>query len=244
MKDDYFSIEREPALGGGPFESDPAERRAASAESVPSELETLRDSVANEPALPQHRDHARWSQWLAEKRSRCTLAGNLGVTLAAALLGGPFAILGAFFTHQQGVGWLVFPIVFAPIVEELLKQSGMIYLVEKKPYRVFAWWQFVFAAVLSALAFAAIENFVYIQVHSLRADADDVARLAHFRWTVCTSMHLVSASIASLGMIRVWQKQLRQGRPAELSDAFGFFAVAMIVHGVYNTWAIFWGPEF
>ena len=242
MKDEYFSIEHEPALGGGRFEPDPAERKAAAAGSVPSDLETLRDSVANEPALPEQCDAGRWSRWLAERRSRCTLAGNLGVTLAAALLGGPFAILGALLTHQQGIGWLVYPIVFGPIIEELLKQSGMIYLVEKKPYRVFAWWQFVFAAVVSALTFAAIENLVYIQVHSLQAGAGDLARLARFRWTVCTSMHVVCAAIASGGMIRVWRRQLRQGRPAELSDAFGFFAAAMIVHGVYNTWAIFLGP--
>lgn len=244
MKDEYFSIEHEPALGDSRFEPDPAERKAASVGSPPSELEDLRDSVTGEPALPRHCDAGRWSRWLTRRRSRCSLAGNLSVTLAAALLGGPFAIFGALFTPQQGIGHLVYPIVFAPIIEELLKQSGMIYLVEKKPYRVFAGWQFVFAAVVSALTFATIENVVYVQVHSLQASAGDVARLAHFRWIVCTSMHVLCTAIASAGMIRVWRKQLRQGRPAELSDAFGFFAAAMVVHGLYNTWAIFLGPEF
>ena len=242
MKDEYFSIEHEPALGGTRFEPDPAERKAAPLGSTPSELEALRDSVAAEPALPQVCDPGRWFQWLAGRRSRCTVTGNLGVTLVVALLGGPFAILGALLTPGQGIGRLIYPIVFGPIVEELLKQSGMVYLVEKKPYRVFASWQFVFAAVVSALTFAAIENLVYIQLYSFQASAGDVARLARFRWTVCASMHVVCAAIASGGMIRVWRRQLRQGRPAELSDAFGFFAAAMIVHGVYNTWAIFLGP--
>jgi RsiW-degrading membrane proteinase PrsW (M82 family) len=244
MKDEYFSSEHEPALTGGRFEPDPAERKAAPVGTPPSELEALRDSVANEPALPEHLDASRWPEWLARRRSQCTPAGNLSITLAAALLGGPFAILGALLTQQRGIAFLVYPILFAPIIEELLKQSGMIYLVEKRPYRVFASWQFVFAAVVSALTFASIENLVYIQVHSLQASAEDVARVARFRWPVCTSLHVICAIIASGGMIRVWRKQLREGRPAKLSDAFGFFAAAMIVHGVYNTWAIFWGPEF
>ena len=237
MKDEYHSIEHEPALGGGRFEAVPAS-------SAPTELEALRDSVTNEPALPRHGDPGRWSRWLARRRSRCTLVGNLGVTLAAALLAGPFAILGALLTPQQGIGQLVYPIVFAPVVEELLKQSGMIYLVEKKPYRVFAWWQFVFAALVSALTFAAIENLAYIQIQSWQAGPGEVARMVRFRWTVCTSVHVVCAAIASGGMIRVWRRQLRHGRPAELSDAFGFFAAAMIIHGIYNTWAVLFGPEF
>jgi len=244
MKDEYFSINDEPALGGGRFEPDPAERKAAAVGSAPSELEAIRDSVTSEPALPEHRDVGRWPQWLARKRSQCTLSGNLSFTLGAALLGGPFAILGALLTTQQGIGQFVYPIVFAPVVEELLKQSGMIYLLEKKPYRVFTSWQFVFAAVVSALTFASIENLVYIQGHALHAGAEDIARMSHFRWTVCTSVHVVCATIASGGMIRVWRRQLQQARPAKLSDALGFFSAAMIVHGVYNTWAMFFGPEF
>ena len=244
MNDEYFSIDNEPALSGGRFKPDPAERKAAPLGSAPSELEAIRDGVTSEPALPEYRDPSRWPQWLARKRSQCTLTGNLGFTLAAALLGGPFAILGALLTTQQGIGQFIYPIVFAPVVEELLKQSGMIYLLEKKPYRVFASWQFVFAALVSALTFASIENLVYIQSHLLHAGAHAIAQVSHFRWTVCTSVHVVCAIIASGGMIRVWRRQLRQARPAKLSDAFGFFAAAMILHGAYNTWAIFLGPQF
>jgi len=244
MKDKHFSIDDEPALGGGRFEPDPAEQRAAGVDRPPDELEALRDSVGSEPALPKHHDPDQWTRWLSRKQSQCTAAGNLGVTLLAALLGGPFAIVGALVAGHRGFGPVVYVIVFGPVVEELLKQSGMTYVLEKKPYRIFSTWQFVFSAVLSGLAFAAIENLVYIHRFAAAANIKDVGRLAFYRWTVCTALHVTCAVIASLGLIRVWKRQLRDGRPADLAAAVPFFAAAMIAHGLYNLVATYFGPEF
>ena len=67
------------------------------------------------------------------------------------------------------MGRYLYLIVFGPVIEELAKQSGMTYLLEKKPYRVFAAWQFLFVALLSGLGFAVIENLVYIYVYARRA---------------------------------------------------------------------------
>ena len=241
MKNKYLSTDHEPALGGGRFEVDPAEQRAARVDRPPEETEALRDSVADEPALPQHRDTQQWSRWLQQKRSDCTLSGNLAVTLLAALVSGPFAILGALTVGRQGIAALVYVVVLGPIVEELLKQSGMTYLLEKKPYRVFSAWQFVFAGATAGLAFGVIENLVYIHVYAPLGsmEAEDIARMAAFRWSVCTSLHVGCATIASLGLVRVWKKQLADGRPAELSRAFGWFAVAIVLHGLYNFGAFF-----
>ena len=239
MDSRYLSTDHEPALGGGRSQPDPAEHRAAPIDRPAGELETLRDSVAAEPALPQLDDPDRWNRWLAEKRRGCTLSGNLGVTVLAAVLGGPFAVLGALMAGRPGVSYVLYAVVFGPVVEELLKQSGMTYLLEKKPYRVFAGWQFTFAAAVSGLSFAVIENLAYIHVYAPASDVTDVAAMATFRWTVCTSLHLVCAVIASLGLRRVWKRQIRDGRPADLSAAFPWFAAAMIVHGLYNTAAMF-----
>ena len=240
MDEEYLSTDHEPALGGGHFEPDPAEQRAAPLERPPEETEMLRDSPANEPALPQHRDPGQWARWLQEKRLGCTWSGNLGVTVLAALLSGPFAIVGALMAGRQGTTFgQVYAIVFGPVVEELLKQSGMTYLLEKRPYRVFAAWQFVFAALVSGLTFAAIENVVYIQFYAPLSGVKDVEALAAFRWAVCTPLHVICAVIASLGLVRVWHRQLQDGRPAELSAAFPFVAAAMVVHGAYNFGAMF-----
>ena len=239
MDDEHFSIEHEPALGGGPFRGDPSEARAAPTDRVPDELEALRDSIAAEPALADHRDPGQSSAWLAQKRAGCTLAGDLSVTFLAAVLGGPAAVLGAFMAGQQGAGRLMYLILFGPIIEELLKQSGMIYLVEKKPYRVFAAWQFVFAAGVSGAVFATIENLVYIHLYAPLGGVEDVAGLAAFRWAFCTPLHVGCSLIASVGLMRAWVRQQAAGRPLELSDAFGWFAVAIGVHGLYNLVALF-----
>ncbi len=239
VKEKYLSTNHEPAIGGGRFETDPAEKRAAAVDRSPEEIDVLRDSVANEPALPQHADPQQWNCWLQQKRRDCTLSGNLAVTLLAAVASGPFAILGALTIGRQGVASLVYVVLLGPVVEELLKQSGMTYLLEKKPYRLFAAWQFVFAGAMAGLAFGVIENLVYIHVYAPLGGVKDVARLAAFRWVVCTSLHVGCATIASLGLVRVWKRQLADGRPAELSAAFGWFAAAIVLHGLYNLGAVF-----
>jgi RsiW-degrading membrane proteinase PrsW (M82 family) len=136
-------------------------------------------------------------------------------------------------------GWygILYIVIVAPVIEELLKQSGMIYLLEKKPYRVFAAWQFVFSALLSALVFATIENLLYINVYARSADLISHEAFAYFRWTVCTALHMGCSAIASMGMIHVWKKH-------DLSVAFSYFVVAMAVHGCYNFVAIFFDKLF
>jgi RsiW-degrading membrane proteinase PrsW (M82 family) len=244
MKDKYFSIDHEPALGGGRPEPDPAEKRAADTGRDADEMEALRDSIANQPALAGHRDPGQWTRWIERKRSECTLRGNLGVTLLAAVFGGPFAILGALISGQPGLLPMMYVVLFGPVAEEVLKQSGMTFVLEKKPYRVFAAWQFVFAGVVSGLMFGAIENLVYVHLYFNAAGvpAQKLAPLAEFRWTVCMPLHALWAAIASLGLVRAWKRQLRRGGPADLSAAFGWFIVAIGLHGLYNLAASLIGP--
>jgi len=239
MDDEYFSTDHEPALHGGPCEPDPAEERARPADREAGELEALRDSVAAEPALSQHADPRQWDRWLDARRRECTPIGDLAVTLAVALASGPFAIVGALMAGQQGVPGYLYAIVFGPVVEELLKQSGMTYLLEQKPYRVFATWQFVFAAAMAGLTFGAIENLVYIHVYAPAGGVRDIEAMAAFRWAVCLPLHVVCAMIASLGLVRAWRRQLDQGGPVELSAAFPWFVAAMVLHGAYNAVAAF-----
>jgi len=209
---------------------------------APDEISAIRDSVRNEPALGSGDGQPYLGRWIERKRAQCSVAGNLAVAFLAALLGGPFAVLGAFMQGVQGPHrWYgyAYAVVFGPVVEEFLKQSGMIYLLEKKPYRVFAAWQFMFSAVLSALGFAAIENLLYIHVY---VDMSKLARpdlFVQYRWAVCTALHVICSTIASLGMIRVWKKQLADGKAADLGVAYRYFAAAIALHGLYNLAAIF-----
>ena len=91
---------------------------------------------------------------------------------------------------------------------------------------------------------AAVENVVYIHRFAAVASIKEVGQLAAYRWTVCTALHVGCAVIVSLGLIRAWKRQLRDGRPADLADALPFFTVAMIAHGLYNLVATYLGPDF
>ncbi|MHC4396482.1 MAG: PrsW family glutamic-type intramembrane protease [Planctomycetota bacterium] len=244
MKEEYLSSKFEPTRREGGFEADPAEKKAAKVNAKQDELASIRDSVLNEPAVTLRKDEPHLGKWIEQKRAQCSIGGNLGVAFLAAILGGPFAVLGAFMAGSEGWSGALYMVVFAPVLEELLKQSGMIYLLEKKPYRVFASWQFVFSALVSAFVFATIENFLYINVYIHPAALKDPAVFAGFRWTVCTGVHMFCSAIASLGMIRVWKKQLRDGKAAELNVAFMYFAVAMALHGAYNLAALFLNSYF
>jgi RsiW-degrading membrane proteinase PrsW (M82 family) len=238
-KDKRFSVDFEPALGHGPITPDPSEERAAPVDDRAGPLERLRDSVANEPAMSGRYDPRLFGRWVKWKRRRCSLAGNLAVTLLVAAVSGPLAVVGALVTADPGFGRYLYVLVFGPVVEELAKQAGMIYLLERKPWRLFAAWQFVFSAVVAGFAFSAIENVLYVTVYAADAGPEAQARLAAFRWAVCTPMHIACATIASFGLIRAWWKSIHESRPADLSTAFPMVVLAMLVHGSYNLVAVF-----
>ena len=241
---DYFDVNAEPANFPGRFEPDPTEQIVPFIDGHEDEIATLRDSVLNEPAFSNTVTQTELTRWIRQKRSRCTLVGNWSITLLAALAAGPFAVLGAFMTGRQTIYALLYAVLFAPVVEELLKQSGMIYLLEKKPYRLFTAWQFIIAAAISAAVFAAIENVFYFNFYvNLRA-LDDPQAFILWRWTVCVGLHVTCSVIASFGLIRVWKRQLADGRAADLGYGFVPFAVAMGLHGLYNLSVSLFHPHF
>lgn len=244
MKREYLSSRFEPARQNRGFNCDPAEKTADKCNGKQGEIESIRDSVFNEPAITHKEDQLHLGRWIEKKRAECSVAGNLAVAVLAALLVGPFAIIGAFMAARQQWYGLLYIVVVAPVVEEILKQAGMIYLLEIKPYRVFAAWQFVFSALVGAFVFASIENLLYIHIYPYRQTVADPVQFATFRWTVCTSLHLACSVIASMGMIRVWKKQLTDGKAADLSIAFPYFLTAMVIHGSYNLAAIFFSRLF
>lgn len=242
--DDYFDVRNEPWLNEGTFRTDPSERKTPPAAGGDDELTTRQNSVEYEPALTGKLEQPYIGDWIQEQRRRCSFVGNLGVTLLAALIGGPFAVVGAFMAGRQTSVAILYTVLFAPVIEELLKQSGMIFLLEKKPYRLFSAVQFLFAAFISALIFASIENLIYIHLYTVAEELENPANYALFRWTVCTGLHVVCSIIASLGLIRLWKRQQADGRVIDLAWAYPFFAAAMVIHGLYNLTISIWNPTF
>lgn len=241
---DHNSVWNEPNMFQGSFRPDPSEQAAEATDGSQDEISTMRDLVTNEPAFTGRLEQAELGSWLQERRSQCSIGGNLLVTVLAALIAGPFAVIGVFMSSSQTGVRLLYMILFAPIIEELLKQSGMVYLLEKKPYRVFSVWQFVAAAIISSLIFSAVENVLYIYVYTHPEQFSNPQAFALFRWTVCTPLHVACSVIASIGLINVWQRQLADGRAADLSIAYRYFIVAMSIHGIYNLAAVLINPRF
>ena len=244
MNKNHLSVHNEPALTGGVHHVDPAEQRAENRIEAREEIDELRDSVRNEPWATSATEGPTYGQWLVRKRHETSLGFKVWCTLVAAITGGLFAILGAFMAGQQGLIQVIYIVVFGPVIEELLKQSGMIYLLERRPERVFAAWQFVFVGAVSALIFATIENLLYINVYAASTEMANPEGFAQFRWSVCTTLHMCCSVIASLGLIRVWRRIDERGQPADLSYAFPLFAIAIVVHGAYNLFALFWTDIF
>lgn len=241
---DYFDVNSEPTNFQGRFSPDPTEQTVPPIDGHEDEISTIRDSVHNEPAWTSEQKQSELKQWIADKRAKCTLSGNLAVTLLAALAAGPLAIVGVFMTGRQTIFAILYGVLFAPVIEELLKQSGMIFLLEKKPYRLFSGWQFIIAAIISAALFSTIENLIYIHVYVDPKSLNDPLAFACFRWTVCMLLHISCSVIASLGLIRVWKRQLMDGRAADLAHAFVPFAAAMVLHGAYNLAVALINPTF
>jgi len=238
-RDPRFSVRDEPWLKSGGFEADPAEARPASPPGVEEDIDVIRDSVLSEPVYACNgRRNAAFGNWLREGSKTTTLAGNLLYTCGAALLSGPFAVLGALIAGRQTTAAVVYAVLFGPVTEELLKQAGMIYLLERAPFRISSRWQLVAGAVIASLAFATIENLMYVHLYFSGLPPDMAATAAAFRWVVCTALHVACGVVASLGLIKTWRSMWACERPASLAVAFPYFLAAMAIHGAYNAVAI------
>jgi RsiW-degrading membrane proteinase PrsW (M82 family) len=238
-KDSRFSVDAEPWQRSSGFSPDRKEESARIFSGSEDKNGHFRDSVLCEPVYAEGEyERDEFQRWFIAKKAGTTFAGNVGVTLVAILIAGPFALLGALLARQQTAFSILYLVLFGPVAEELLKQAGMIFLVERMPYRLFSPLQFICVAAGAGFCFAAIENLIYIHVYSLHFPDAQRQILAEFRWTVCTALHVLCCIIASLGLIRVWRKQQEDGKPANLSLAFPYFTVAIAVHGLYNMVAL------
>jgi hypothetical protein len=186
----------------------------------------LRGLKANDPCPECGYAPRDYAQWLAFKRKQTSDSQTWMVTLLAACVGGPLAILGAFWAGMGPLGI----IVFGPVAEEVAKVAAVAIIVETRPYLFRRSSQIVLAALLSALGFAAIENLLYLFVYL----ADPSLMMVLWRWGVCTALHVGCTAIAVTGVVSVWRKTHATGRTPDLSPALRWLATAMVVHGGYN----------
>jgi len=213
----------------------------ASAEPLPeSDRETAGyyNSVAFEPGRPEA--NQKFRQLTQTENARYSTAAIVTITILSGILGGLFAVPAVFLRGHISWIQIFMLVIFGPFAEETLKQSGMIFLLEKRPGAVRYDWQFFLAGALGALVFASAENLLYQTVYLANLPPAKLAMTMSFRWTGCTAMHLACTQISALGLRRVWRNGRKKSMPTQISEAFSWFAAAMAVHGGYNLTAILW----
>lgn len=169
--------------------------------------------------------------------ARTSTATGWWIGVAAALLGGLFAVFGALlesFPTSLTAGTLVVAVVFGPAVEETMKIAAAALVVELRPWVFRRVEQIQLATVGSAAVFAAIENLIYLNLYIPQASTT----LAIWRWTVCVALHLACTTIASRGLIEVWQRTTTEHRPPRIADCTRMLTTAIVIHALYNAAAI------
>jgi len=236
------SVHEEPHLRRkGGFAADPSEARVArQGRREPDEDEAVEQSVWDEPVVA-HRlaglpppDALTYRAWLQKRRAATGPARSWLVTLAVALAAGPWAVLGAFWGAGQTPFSVIALVVFGPLVEEMMKVAAALYLVEKRPFLFSSRFQILLCAVAGGLAFAALENLLYLHVYVPLPPP----LLVHWRWTVCIALHTGCSLVAGMGLMRVWADTWRRLARPRLSLAYPYLLGAIILHGAYNAGAL------
>jgi RsiW-degrading membrane proteinase PrsW (M82 family) len=167
------------------------------------------------------------------KVSQTSAAKTWWVTCGIVLLSGPLAILGALFNGYSGNG-LVMVVLMGPTVEEILKLAIPLWVIEKRPWLFSQGGQVLVCAFAGGMAFAVIENWVYLNIYI----PNPSELLVVWRWTVCVLLHVSCSIIAGMGLIRVRQQMHATRSRPQLIHGARWIVAAIILHGSYNLAAV------
>ena len=194
------------------------------------------DELADEPALQWRRDLPEAEPGIVWRRRRETSpVRRWAAVLVAAVLSGPFAVAAAMVENStSGAAVVLLLVAVGPLIEEIVKGAGALYLAEQRPWLVPAAWTLPLVTCLSGLAFASIENWWYLQI----LIDDPSERLVRWRWTFGPLVHGTGSLLVGLGAARMWRHAMRTGRRPAFDVAQPFIVVAAVLHGSYNAIAV------
>ena len=201
-------IENEPQFAHRRWEEDPSESRAD--RNLPREHRSDSDiehSVWDEPALSPdlslrgQPSGLTYRNWLLQNIEQTTWLKSWLSTLLIALAAGPWGVIGALGSGGASFVALLAVVVFGPITEEVTKVAAALWVVEKRPYLFRSGAQILICAACGGLAFAAIENLIYLYIYVPEHSPQFVA----FRWTVCVALHMTCSTLAGQGLKQIWR---------------------------------------
>jgi RsiW-degrading membrane proteinase PrsW (M82 family) len=145
-----------------------------------------------------------------------------------ALSGGVLGVLGAAYTEITH-GSFLSGFIGTPIIEEIFKPLGVYIILAKWPAALRGRLYTAILAMLAGIAFATIENWIYIHVYIKDPSPETIL----WRYTVCTAMHAGCSFIFGLG-INSKLKAMVKGEVHFLSFGKRFFIPAIALHAIYN----------
>ena len=208
----------------------PGREPAGSASDDPNHWE----ATGEEPALrwTGRTDLPTFGSIYRERLSTTTESSRWIAVGLAAVVAGPFAILGALLGAggTASFAFLLVVVAFGPLAEEVLKASGALYLAEQRPWLVPAGWVLPLVTLMAGLVFASIENLVYLNVYI----SDPTPEIIRWRWIAGPLLHGATSFIAGLGVRRMWIVTNREHRVPRMRHAAPYLIAAVLVHGLYN----------
>lgn len=192
-------------------------------------------SVWDEPGLSRTLsgdtpDHAvTWFGHYTRIRQSTSREKSWLITILTAIIGGPLAILG---TLVEGAtqSELLTAIAIGPTVEEVMKVALPLWIVEKRPWLFRSATQILICCFASGLAFAAVENVIYLRFYI----PDPSASVAQWRWTVCVLLHSSCSLLAGAGVVRMWKLFQAEKTTPQITYAGTALLSAIVMHGSYN----------
>lgn len=179
-------------------------------------------------------DALTYARWLDARLAERDVGRSWALTGLIALAAGPFAVMGAFWGAGQTMFSVLALVVFGPMIEEVCKLAIPTYVVERKPHLFVGSGQIVLCGGCGGLAFAIIENLLYLHVYVPNPSAG----LVLWRWTVCVALHVGCSMIGAIGLARAWRKGIESRRRPDVGRAARWVVLATVIHGVYNGLAL------
>ena len=184
-------------------------------------------------------DASEYRKFLKEKGKAYSRFVLFGYAAKAGMIGGVIAVVGCFLQDRvSSIQSLLFLIFFTPFLEEILKQSGMLWILEKRPWMIRYSSEFFIAGAMGGLTFGILENLIYSYFYLCSLPEDGRMILLTFRWIICTTLHIFCTLVSSMGLHRAWRIQITSGKYFDLRNALGYFTLAIAIHGIYNFCAL------
>lgn len=210
------------------------------------EEELARHSIFNEPhvlsdidaaTLMPREQQVSYANWLRAKMAATSSDKTWAVTLFCLLFGGIWAVLAAMVNNSLvGGSILIIAVIFAPVIEEVMKVALAAWIVETRPYLFKSKLQIRIAIIASGATFGILENIYYVTLILPKVNAPE--SMYTFRWIVCTSLHIITTIITSIGIARSWSDATTNLREPSLDRAYPWLLAGIILHGLYNGGAV------